>query len=338
MFTSSTPPRASTSASAALSSAPSTTSRSATSPTCATRASSTASTRASPARRSKAKALGRPDWPRPRRLRPLQAHHRRPRRRARLHALPRHRPRPRRHAEDHQHAHRFEPITGRMHHIRVHASAAGAPLIGDREHGGARTLVDARGPASMPSTASPSTPSPSSSPGENGKAFARSRPSRTSSAQSGNSSTATRPRGKPSPRPREFAQTPRRLHSNPPMTPSRPVNRAAIAALFGVFAASFAGSLVALADPGKAGSAPDPPAHATKKQWTLQYRRARRQGHRRARHRLHARSAGRVAAHPRPLRRRALRRPRAARPRPLQRPPHGRRPRRAQQEARVSQS
>ncbi len=40
---------------------------------------------------------------------------------------------------------RFEPITGRMHQIRVHAAAAGAPLIGDREHGGARTLVDARG-------------------------------------------------------------------------------------------------------------------------------------------------------------------------------------------------
>jgi hypothetical protein len=53
------------------------------------------------------------------------------------------------------------------------------------------------------------------------------------------------------------------------MTPSRPVKRAVIAALFGVFAASFAGSLVALADPGKAGFAPDPPAHASKKQWTL---------------------------------------------------------------------
>ena len=40
---------------------------------------------------------------------------------------------------------RFEPVTGRMHQIRVHAAAAGVPLIGDREHGGARTLVDARG-------------------------------------------------------------------------------------------------------------------------------------------------------------------------------------------------
>jgi 23S rRNA pseudouridine1911/1915/1917 synthase len=40
---------------------------------------------------------------------------------------------------------RFEPITGRMHQIRVHAAAAGAPLLGDREHGGPRTLVDPRG-------------------------------------------------------------------------------------------------------------------------------------------------------------------------------------------------
>lgn len=39
----------------------------------------------------------------------------------------------------------FEPITGRMHQIRVHAAAAGAPLLGDREHGGARALVDPRG-------------------------------------------------------------------------------------------------------------------------------------------------------------------------------------------------
>lgn len=40
---------------------------------------------------------------------------------------------------------RCEPITGRMHQIRVHAAAAGAPLLGDREHGGPRTLVDRRG-------------------------------------------------------------------------------------------------------------------------------------------------------------------------------------------------
>lgn len=53
------------------------------------------------------------------------------------------------------------------------------------------------------------------------------------------------------------------------MTPSRPLKRAAIAAFFSVFAAAFAASLVALADPAKSGFAPDPPAHATKKQWTL---------------------------------------------------------------------
>jgi len=34
-----------------------------------------------------------------------------------------------------------EPVTGRMHQIRVHAAAAGAPLIGDREHGGPRSIV-----------------------------------------------------------------------------------------------------------------------------------------------------------------------------------------------------
>ncbi len=54
------------------------------------------------------------------------------------------------------------------------------------------------------------------------------------------------------------------------MMPSRPLKRAVIAALFGVFAAAFAGSLVALAEPGKAGFAPDPPVHASKKQWTLE--------------------------------------------------------------------
>ena len=53
------------------------------------------------------------------------------------------------------------------------------------------------------------------------------------------------------------------------MTPSRPLKRAAIAAFVGVLAAAFAGSLVALAEPAKSGFAPDPPAHATKKQWTL---------------------------------------------------------------------
>jgi hypothetical protein len=62
-----------------------------------------------------------------------------------------------------------------------------------------------------------------------------------------------------------------RLHpvSPRPMTPSRPVKRAAIAAVFGMFAAAFAGSMVALAEPARSGSAPDPAPHASKKQWTL---------------------------------------------------------------------
>ena len=34
-----------------------------------------------------------------------------------------------------------EPVTGRTHQIRVHASHAGSPLLGDRDYGGARTLV-----------------------------------------------------------------------------------------------------------------------------------------------------------------------------------------------------
>ena len=40
---------------------------------------------------------------------------------------------------------RLEPITGRMHQLRVHAAHAGAPLLGDREHGGARAVVDRGG-------------------------------------------------------------------------------------------------------------------------------------------------------------------------------------------------
>jgi 23S rRNA-/tRNA-specific pseudouridylate synthase len=40
---------------------------------------------------------------------------------------------------------RIEPITGRMHQIRVHAASAGAPLLGDREHGGARTVTSPGG-------------------------------------------------------------------------------------------------------------------------------------------------------------------------------------------------
>lgn len=39
----------------------------------------------------------------------------------------------------------LEPVTGRMHQLRVHAAAVGAALLGDREHGGARTIVDASG-------------------------------------------------------------------------------------------------------------------------------------------------------------------------------------------------
>jgi len=34
-----------------------------------------------------------------------------------------------------------EPVTGRTHQIRVHASDAGAPLLGDKDYGGTRTLV-----------------------------------------------------------------------------------------------------------------------------------------------------------------------------------------------------
>lgn len=33
---------------------------------------------------------------------------------------------------------RMQPVTGRTHQLRIHASHAGAPLLGDREHGGAR--------------------------------------------------------------------------------------------------------------------------------------------------------------------------------------------------------
>jgi len=34
-----------------------------------------------------------------------------------------------------------DPVTGRTHQIRIHASGARSPLLGDREHGGSRTLV-----------------------------------------------------------------------------------------------------------------------------------------------------------------------------------------------------
>ena len=57
------------------------------------------------------------------------------------------------------------------------------------------------------------------------------------------------------------------------MTPSRPVKRAVLAACIGALAALSivgAGNLVASAEPSKAGFSPDPPAHASKKQWTLE--------------------------------------------------------------------
>jgi len=38
-----------------------------------------------------------------------------------------------------------EPITGRTHQIRVHASAAGAPLVGDRDYGGPRSFTSEDG-------------------------------------------------------------------------------------------------------------------------------------------------------------------------------------------------
>lgn len=37
------------------------------------------------------------------------------------------------------------PLTGRKHQLRIHAKAAGAPLLGDRAHGGALRLVTANG-------------------------------------------------------------------------------------------------------------------------------------------------------------------------------------------------
>ena len=42
---------------------------------------------------------------------------------------------------------RLEPVTGRMHQLRVHAALAGAPLLGDREHGGPAAVSDAKGRA-----------------------------------------------------------------------------------------------------------------------------------------------------------------------------------------------
>jgi 23S rRNA-/tRNA-specific pseudouridylate synthase len=38
-----------------------------------------------------------------------------------------------------------EPLTGRMHQLRIHASSAGAPLIGDRRYGGPARITDRSG-------------------------------------------------------------------------------------------------------------------------------------------------------------------------------------------------
>ena len=54
------------------------------------------------------------------------------------------------------------------------------------------------------------------------------------------------------------------------MTSPRPARRAALALLAGAFITLGAGGLIALAEPSKAGFSPDPPARASKKQWTLE--------------------------------------------------------------------
>jgi 23S rRNA-/tRNA-specific pseudouridylate synthase len=42
----------------------------------------------------------------------------------------------------------LEPATGRLHQLRIHAANAGAPLLGDRAHGGPQRWVDADGSVS----------------------------------------------------------------------------------------------------------------------------------------------------------------------------------------------